>query len=440
MMPIWHNGGHMMIPSFRSVFGSLVPVARPWLAALALAAALLGGGAAADIRIGPGDTIRLTIQGLPGAEVDSTVGTDGMLPLVWPGPVQAEGRQLDEILAEVRSMAEGRVYKRYTAEGLLKLFQLSRDDLALEVVGYRPVIVSGDVARPAEVTFRPGITARGAIAIAGGVRSSLLAGLSVADPAQLVRWQNEYSQATLDHATALVRQWRVTAELDDVAEPVPLDPGMVGINREVLETLSAEQMRLIATRRESQTRDREYLQRVIEQAQDRVRILTAQRANISEQLTADEEEEARVRDLVDRSLVPATRLNEVRRNTVLSAARLLELDSQRAAAELEVTRRQREIEAYDEVLRTTLLDLREQLNVAVLSARLRMDQLSQNLSGSQEGDSIASLLTNTDATIRVFRNVDGRIGPIIIDMDTELEPGDTVEVVLDQSVGILPSQ
>lgn len=443
MMQARSDGGLKMILSMRfpvflcasRIRGALRPVITALLAAICLAAP-----ARTEIMVGPGDTIRLTIQGLPGAEVDSTVGVDGILPLVWPGPVQAAGRPLDEVLAQVRSMAEGRVYKRYTPEGLLKLFQLSQDDLALEVVAYRPVVVSGDVARPSEVTFRPGLTARSAIAVAGGVRSSLLAGLAVADPAQMVRWQNEYGQASLDHATALARQWRVTAELDDVADPTPIDTAMVGVTREVLSALTAEQLRLIALRRESEARDRDYLQRVEDQARERVRILTEQRANLSEQVSADEDEETRVRDLVARSLVPATRLNEVRRNTVLSAGRLLELDAQLAAADLEVTRRQRELEAYDEARRARLLELREQLNVAVLSARLRMDQLAQNLAGSQEGVSVTSLLTNTDATIRVFRNVGGKIGPVVVDMDSELEPGDTLEVILDQPVGVLPTQ
>lgn len=416
----------------RHLGGRLVP---SLLVALALAAP-----AQAEVRLGPGDTIRLTIQGLPGAEVDSTIGVDGKLPLVWPGPVQAADRTLDEVLADVRTMSEGRVYKRYTQEGLLKLFQLSKEDLALEVVGYRPVVVSGDVARPAEVVFRPGLTARSAIAVAGGVRSTLLAGLAVADPAQLMRWQNEYGQAALDHATALVRQWRVTAEIDKAEKPVPLDPSMVGVNREILSTLAGEQTRLMEIRRQRQERDRDYLRRVIDQARDRVRILTEQRANLTEQLAADEEEEARVRDLVDRSLVPAARLIEVRRNTVLSAGRLLELDAQLAAADLLVSQRQRELEVYDETLAADLLDLRDQLNVAVLAARLRMDQLAQNMAGSQEGESVTSLLTNTDATVRVFRKVDGKITASVIEIDSELEPGDTLEVELAEPVGVLPTQ
>lgn len=431
-----------MIPFIR--FPHRFPAAARQLAlTFALVAALVpavGAAARAEVLIGPGDTIRLTIQGLPNAEVDSTVGIDGYLPLVWPGPVQAAGRPLDEVLAEVRQMAEGRVYKRYTQEGLLKLFQLAEEDLALEVVAYRPVVVSGDVARPSEVTFRPGLTARSAIAIAGGVRSSLLADLSVADPGQIVRWQNDYARAALDHATALTRQWRVSAEINDVAEPEPIDPQLVAVSREVLNALSTEQLRLIEIRRQNEDGDRAYLLSVLEQARNRVRILTEQRANQSEQLAADEEEEARVRDLVERSLVPATRLNEVRRDTVLSATRLLGLESELAAADLDVIRIQRDIEAYEETRLADLLALREQLNAAVLEARLRMDLLTQNLAGATEGESMTSLLTDMDATIRVFRQVDGRITPVIIDMDSELEPGDTLEVVLDQPVNILPGQ
>lgn len=368
------------------------------------------------------------------------VGIDGYLPLVWPGPVLAEGRTLGEILADVRSMADGRVYKRYTPEGLLKLFQLSADDLALEVVVYRPVVVSGDVARPGEVIFRPGLTARSAIAVAGGIRSSLLANLAVADPTQIVRWQNEYARAALDHATALARQWRISAEISGETAPQPIDPQLVAVTREVLDSLSVEQVRLMDIRRKNSEGDRAYLQSVLEQGRARVRILTQQRANQRDLLDADEEEEARVRDLVERNLVPATRINEVRRNTVLSATRLLELESQLAAADLDVIRRQRDIEAYDEIRLADLLALREQVSAALLEARLRMDLLAQNLAGSPEGDNMEALLLNSNATIRVFRRVDGRIAPIVVEMDSGLEPGDTVEVVLDQPTETFPIQ
>ncbi len=420
-----------LVAVLRPLVPRVVPAALFCLALAAPAAVL-----AQSFPIRPGDTLRLSILGLPNSEVDTTVDAEGYLNLAWPGRVRAADRMLSEIIEEVRQLSEGRVFKRYTPEGLLKLIQIEAEDISLEVIAYRPVIVSGDVARPGEVPFRPGVTARGAIAVAGGVRSSLLADLSIADPAQIVRWQNEYARAALDHATALARRWRTTAEIEGLAEPQPIDPQQVAVSREVLATLTNEQLRLMEMRLQTQDGDRTYLEQALSQAGERLEILTAQRANQQEALDSDEAEEQRTQDLVSRSLVPATRLSEVRRNTVLSASRLLDLENQLAAGRLEVTRLEREIAAYDENRLTELLTLREQLSAAVVEARLRMDLLTQNLSGVVDGEGTAAAMLSSDVVIRAYRRDGETIRPVVVEMDSELQPGDTLEVVLNDAIGV----
>jgi polysaccharide export outer membrane protein len=429
----------------------LLPFPATWLAARIFrilsvtfaclaGAASLAGAARADMLLGPGDSIRLSIHGLQNSSVESTVGMDGSLAFAWPGTVQASDKTLEEISAQIRLLANGRVYKHYTNEGLLKILQLDANDISLEVANYRPVFVTGDVARPGEVQFRPGITVRAALAVAGGVRSSLLSDLAIADPTQIVRWQNEYDRAALDHATAIARLWRVGAEIAGSADTELPDPQSVAVVPNVFGALIEEQRHIVAMRLDSAEKDRSYLREVLEQARNRVAILREQRANQAEQVAADEQEQTRVEDLVSRSLVPAARLEEARRTVVLSKSGLLELEAQLAQTDLDVTLAARELDAYDERRQTEVLEMREQLTAMMIEASLRMNMLSQNLAGAADGEGVSALLLRSNASIYVFRNDRGTVRRVGLDLDSPLLPGDTVEVVLDQPVGLYAGQ
>lgn len=415
-----------------------------WRAASLAAAILTLGGAlpaSAETMLRPGDTVKLSILGLPASELTSVIDADGYLTLAWFGRVKAADRSLTDILTEVQNLTTGQLFKRYTNEGVLKLIQLTPQDVSLEIVAYRPVIVSGEVARPAEVPFRPGLTVRGAIAIAGGVRSSLLTDVTSMEPAQIVRWQNDYSRATIDHAVALSRLWRISAEINNETDPAPLPTDQVAVSPEVLGALLQSQRELMKIKQTNETGDRAFLQASLERARVRLGILIEQRANSKELLSADEAEEKRVRELVDRDLVPAARLTDVRRTTVLTATNLLELEEKLSTAELEVSKNERLIDEYEEMRMTDLLTQREQQNATVLEARLRMDQLAQNLTGATIGESSVSLSSNRGINVWTFRRVENEVKRVDLTLDSELEPGDVLEVALSMDAGpMLPSQ
>jgi polysaccharide export outer membrane protein len=424
--------------SFTSFFRALTLALSLVLATTILATP---SRARADTLIQPGDTIRMAILGLPDSETDHIVDSDGNLSLGWFGGVRAGGRTIDEVLSDAKLQVAGKVYKRYTGDGLLKLIQLTGDDISLQIVAYRSIFVLGDVARPGEVQFRPGLTVRAAVAVVGGVRSSLLSDAVVADPLQIVRWQNEYVRATLDHATAAVRRWRAEAEIAGVETPEPMDPQRVAVSRDVLETLSAEQLQIAQTRHQTAEGDRAFLQTALAQSNERLTMLDGQRETLTEALNADEEEERRVAELVERSLVPANRLGEVRRNTLVSATRLLDLERALTDARLAVTRAEREIASYEETRMTELLTLREQFTAAMLEARLRMDLLSQNLSGSVQGEGAAGTeMSDLSVSARAYRRVDGEVQTVVLDLDSLVQPGDTIEVRLDDPVDVTPIQ
>ncbi|NNK79043.1 MAG: hypothetical protein HKP40_10065 [Litoreibacter sp.] len=395
------------------------------------------GAADADYLIGPGDALRLSIMGLGAEDVEATVELDGSLNLVWLGRVAVGGKTLEEVLTELRELARGEVIKRYSNEGELNLIQLTDDDLFLEIIEYRPIVVSGDVAEPGEIIFRPSLTARRAIAQAGGARSALLADVMVTDPIQIVRWQNEYSRAGLEHAVALVRLWRLGAEIDGNPDIEPPGLDQVTVNSDVLDNLIEDQRRIMTLNRQNEAGDRAYLSEALDQARSRIAILEQQRANAIDLLAADEAEETRLQGLLESGLTLAARMADIRRTTVLSATRLLDLEESLATAELEVTRLQRELDEYEEVRMSGLLEGREVVFSTVLDTRLQMNLYAQNLSGSSGSVGDLGFDTALDVSVEVLRRSAEREIQVPLGLDEALLPGDTLIVRVEQPAEFL---
>ena len=85
------------------------------------------------------------------------------------GNVIAAGLNVDELRENVYAALRDRAYRVSGPGGEDVWRSLQEDDLFLDVVEYRPVYVTGDVGNSGEVRYRPGMSVRQALAIAGGV-------------------------------------------------------------------------------------------------------------------------------------------------------------------------------------------------------------------------------------------------------------------------------
>ena len=148
------------------VASSLAVSRRAVLALVALAplAGCSGPGAAlppladADANVytlGPGDQIRIITFGEQQLTGDFRVDAAGDIALPLVGTVHAAGltpRQLDGAVADA-----------------LKRSRLYRDpSVSVEVTAYRPIFILGEVSRPGQYPYQPGMTPVTAVAVAGG--------------------------------------------------------------------------------------------------------------------------------------------------------------------------------------------------------------------------------------------------------------------------------
>jgi polysaccharide export outer membrane protein len=105
-------------------------------------------------KLGPGDQIKVTVFGaddLSGEFPVSDTGT-AVLPLI--GDVKAAGLTPRELEAAIRTKLSG---------GYLKDPKVS-----IQIMNFRPIYVLGEVSKPGDHPYVPGMTVRSAIALAGG--------------------------------------------------------------------------------------------------------------------------------------------------------------------------------------------------------------------------------------------------------------------------------
>jgi polysaccharide export outer membrane protein len=106
-------------------------------------------------RLGSGDQIRIITFGEDQLTGDFRIDDQGQLALPLLGVVNAAGlttQQLDQSIAD-----------KLRGQNLLRDASVSA-----EVVTYRPIYVLGEVSKPGEYPYRPGMTMLTCVAIAGG--------------------------------------------------------------------------------------------------------------------------------------------------------------------------------------------------------------------------------------------------------------------------------
>jgi polysaccharide export outer membrane protein len=106
-------------------------------------------------KLGGGDQVRIITFGEDQLTGDFRVDDRGNIALPLLGNVRAEGSTPEQLSASVSSELRRR-----------KLLQ--DPSVAVEVVAYRPVFVLGEVAKPGQYPFQPGMTMLTTVAVAGG--------------------------------------------------------------------------------------------------------------------------------------------------------------------------------------------------------------------------------------------------------------------------------
>jgi len=178
------------------------------IAGLLQATALAASPArASDYLLGPQDRLRVKVyEWRPaqdkiveweGLNDEFIVGANGKVSLPLVGEIDAGGLTPSAVANAV-------------GEALRSRMQLvQKPDTTVEVVQYRPFYITGDVMKPGEFPFRPGLTVIQALAIAGGEVRSIDFN---ARQREAIAARGELESLALSRTALLMRQARLKAE------------------------------------------------------------------------------------------------------------------------------------------------------------------------------------------------------------------------------------
>jgi protein involved in polysaccharide export with SLBB domain len=162
-----------------------------------------------DYRLGTTDKLRIKVQEWPDLAGEYAVNAEGSVSLPLIGDINASGLQVKELAQEISDRLQQR------AGGT------ERPYAAVEIIQFRPFSIVGDVQRPGDYPYRPGLTVLQAIGIAGGYYRSDLGLLRLDRDIAVAK--GEIRTLLLKQNRLIAREARLTAALAG-REDIPLPP------------------------------------------------------------------------------------------------------------------------------------------------------------------------------------------------------------------------
>ncbi len=385
-----------------------------------------------EYRLQPGDTLDVLITGVPDFRQHSPIGSEGNIGLPLAGQIKVSDLSLPQARAAIAAELSNKLYRQYTTDGREISHLILGDEVVVTVSEYVPVFVNGDVAKPGAYAFRPGMTVRQAVVIAGGYDA---ARLQAVDPAlQAADLLAEYRTLNLQYAAEQARAWRLRAELDNkpVAHkvdeaPLPDEPPGGDLTKGETKQLEA--------RKADRESSKALLQEAIAKATLQLGILAEKKAKDEEGNQADVADFNTVRDLFRKGLAQITRLSESRRAALLSSEQLLQTVVETSNVERQRDEYARQLDKIDSQARIDNLQELQKSNLLLAQIAVRLKSTSDKLMHLGLLKPQLGQGSGARPEITIYRK--GEKGPLqtAADEDLELVPGDVVGVKLPKAPG-----
>ena len=347
------------------------------------------------------------------------IGPEGKVSLPLIGELSAAGRTPGELASAIGAALKARI-------GLVE-----PPDVSVEVVSFRPFYILGDIEKPGEYAYRPGLSVLQAVSIAGGIPR--MAGLnSMRLEREAIATRGDLGLFETEYVAMLVRRARLTAELEGFNQ-IELPEELKSVRGASAHALIQQESVLFQNRKEAnavQVRALEQLRVLNErEAEGLVKQLATHDVNIA----LLNQELASVQQLYNQRLTTAPRKLALERNAAQLLGDRVRLETGIARAEQE--RSKTEI-AIIELQNRRLNEITGEL----LKSQARLDELGQRIATSER------LLFETEVIAPRYLRV--RNGPkpvqpnytIVRQMPggqatevsatetTTIEPGDTIKV------------
>lgn len=367
--------------------------------------------------------------GIPDFRFRVVVDDEGKASFPLLEPMQVEGMTLDEVRGLLKTQLPTRVYRQRGADGVDNLINILPEEIVVEVAEYPPVYVTGDVATAGRVAFRPGMTAREAIALAGGFDPTRSRAVDPVLEAATIR--SDIASAWIDQASLQARRLGLEAQLAgkpisaEIFQPIaaPLSPAMI---RDVV---TDEITRLQALEDDYQ-RELAHVRELIGTDETELTDLETEYATVQERLKEQDALAAQMKEGLQSGLVTGSRYGEERRDAFYMRAQALALSGRISDLKRDRSELERRLQSSQDKRRADWL-------AALQDTRLRQEALDAKIASLQDKSAYvdgAGIGLSTAGGLRASITVHHRAGDAVeargIDEDARIASGDVVEVTL----------
>jgi polysaccharide export outer membrane protein len=381
-----------------------------------------------------GDTLELSVAGAPELRQRIPVNVQGVASFPLVGDIEAAGKSLIEVRAKVQEMLPTKEFRLRANDGREVPVIVSPQAIDVVIAEYRPVYLNGDVSKPGEVAYRPGLTVRQAIALGGGYD---VMRLRMNNPfLEQADLRSNYESQWLEFAKEQAHIARLRAEL---AGQTQLDRKSLidlPVTRETAEKILNNESELLDVRRTEFTNQKTHLTRLLEKQGQRIGMLTEAEGKEQEGARDDSEDLNRLQDARGRGLVPLTRVTEGKRLLLYSSSRALQTGIALTQADRDRADVERQLEKLETDHRSEVLAELQQAEVNLAEIRTRLEAGSTKL--VYVGIVRSQLINGSDSKpeLTIVRASESGNEYIEATEETELRPGDVIEIAL--TSGLVP--
>src|SRR6266436_450397 len=384
--------------------------------------------AKAEYQVNVGDVLEVAVAGVPELRHRAPVQIDGNISLPLIGVVPVAGLPLSQIRTQIRGAMASKVFRQRTSDGRESVVVIDPDEVTTVVAEYRPIYVNGDVSKPGEYPYRPATTARQVIAMAGGYD---IMHIRMNNPyLESADLRSEYGSLWTEFAKEQARMWRIKNELGEGAQ---INPGAltdVPVARSAISEIVHAETEYLKTKQSDYQQEKAFLQRGVRQGDDEVRVLSEQQKKEEEGFQSDLEDLQKASDLFAKGSLTNPRVTDARRAVLLSSTRKLQTSAQLLRVKQQQDEFARKLAKLDDQRRLDLLRELQDTSVKLNQIREKLQSIGEKLQYTAMVRSQLVRGAGNKAEIAIFRKGEKGQERIVASEDTELQPGDAVEVTL----------
>ncbi|MHC2373576.1 polysaccharide export outer membrane protein [Bradyrhizobium diazoefficiens] len=333
--------------------------------------------ARAEYLVNIGDVLEVAVAGVPELRHRAAVQMDGNVSLPLVGSLPVAGLPLPQIRAKIGAALARKVFRQRASDGRETAVVIDADEVTTVIAEYKPIYVNGDVSKPGEYPYRPSITARQLVAVAGGYD---IMRIRMNNPyLESADLRSEYGSLWTEFAREQAHMWRIKSELGEATQISPGALTDVPVARSAISEIVHAETEYLKIKESDHQQEKSFLERGVRQGDEEVRVLSEQQKREEEGFQSDLEELQKAQDLFARGSLTSPRVTDARRAVLLSSTRKLQTSAQLMQVKKQQDELVRKLTKLDDQRRLALFRELQDTSLKLNQIRERLQSVGEKL-------------------------------------------------------------